>query len=136
MCIRDRDETSPLLSSSVNKLVVAESQGVITVAEGNINGELSNYITSTLKYDRIFVHIGKIDTSQYPTIRAYANVNGTKEKMFGLVSDFSEKDFELIDTQYQIQDFSLITSEMDREIAIAIVMDKSGSCLLYTSRCV
>ena len=90
-----QDETSPLLSSSVNKLVVAESQGVITVAEGNINGELSNYITSTLKYDRIFVHIGKIDTSQYPTIRAYANVNGTKEKMFGLVSDFSEKDFEL-----------------------------------------
>ncbi|MFQ9799775.1 MAG: hypothetical protein ACLR23_13490 [Clostridia bacterium] len=49
-----QDETSPLLSSSVNKLVVAESQGVITVAEGNINGELSNYITSTLKYDRIF----------------------------------------------------------------------------------
>lgn len=122
-----QDETSPLLSSSVNKLVVAESQGVITVAEGNINGELSNYITSTLKYDRIFVHIGKIDTSQYPTIRAYANVNGTKEKMFGLVSDFSEKDFELIDTQYQIQDFSLVSSEKDRQIAIAIVMDKSGS---------
>ena len=49
-----------------------------------------------------------MDTTNYPTIRAYANINGTKENTFGLASDFGKEDFELIDTQYQIQDFQII----------------------------
>lgn len=121
------DEASPLLDSAVHQLVVAESQDVVTVTEGNINGELSNYITSTLKYDRISVHISKVDTTNYPAIRAYANINGTKENTFGLASDFEKGDFELIDTQYQIQDFQIVSSEENSQINIAVVMDNSGS---------
>lgn len=121
------EESSPLLSSSVHNLIAAESQEIIPVADGTINGEFSNYITSTLKYDRIGIHIGKIDISEYPTVRAYANVNGEKEKVFGLVGDFTEKDFELIDTQYAIEDFKIISDPDAEQVHMSIVMDVSGS---------
>ena len=123
-----QDETSPLLSSSVNKLVVAESQGVYNRSGRQYQWGAFQTISHQLLNTIVSSYISARSTPR-STQRscAYANVNGTKEKMFGLVSDFSEKDFELIDTQYQIQDFSLITSELDGETAIAIVMDKSGS---------
>ncbi len=121
------DETSPQLRSSVNSLVQAESQEIIPVTENTVNGEFTNYVTSTLKYDRIGIHIGKIDTSNYPTVRAYVNINGTKEGAFGMVDDFSEGDFTLIDTQYAITDFQLVRDENAANISMAIVLDCSGS---------
>jgi Mg-chelatase subunit ChlD len=121
------DETSPQLRSSVRGLVQAESQEIIPIEENTVNGEFTNYVTSTLKYDRIGIHIGRIDTSAYPTVRAYVNINGTKEKAFGLVDDFSEQDFTLVDTQYGINDFRLVRDESAKEVSIAIVLDCSGS---------
>lgn len=123
----EADRPSPLLKSAVHDLVSAESQGIIDVKDGNINGVLANYITSTLKYDKVGIHIGKIDTSQYPNIKAYVNINGTKEGKFNLASEFGKKDFEMIDTQYGISDFEIISDGSDAGSNIMIVMDASGS---------
>lgn len=121
------DETSPLLVSSVNNLVKAQSQDVVSLNNDTINGKISNYINSTLKYDKLGIHISKIDTSDYPNIKAYANINGNKEGVFQLANDFSKKDFELLDTGYQISDFKVESSSEADTVDIAIVMDSSGS---------
>ncbi|MFA9378006.1 MAG: VWA domain-containing protein [Lachnotalea sp.] len=121
------DETSPQLVSSVNNLIKAQSQDVISLNDDTINGKISNYINSTLKYDKLGIHISKIDTSDYPNIKAYANINGNKEGIFQLANDFSKKDFELVDTGYQISDFKLVSSSESNKVDIAIVMDCSGS---------
>ncbi len=123
----DMDHTSPLLSSSVDELVRVQSQGVIQPENGNVNGDMADYITSTLKYDKIGIHIGRIDTAGYPMIRAYVNVNGEKDGIFGMASHFKEKDFSLIDTQYGIKDFRLTDEGKLSHVSIAIVLDSSGS---------
>lgn len=121
------DDTSPLLKGVVRNLVEAHSQDIIPINDNTINGTLTDFITSTLKYDHIGIHIGKVDTVDYPTVRAYANVNGTKEKMFGLVEEFTEPDFEILDTQYGIKDFKIVKENKSEQISIAVVMDNSGS---------
>ncbi|WP_124068386.1 VWA domain-containing protein [Clostridium sp. E02] len=120
------DDTSPLLKGYVQDLVTAESQDVVEINDDTINTKLLNYITSTLKYDKIGIHIGKIDTTNYPSIKAYVNVNGERENIFGLISDFKKDNYEIIDTQYEINDFEL-ESKGYSECNIAIVMDCSGS---------
>lgn len=123
----EADKVSPLLPGAVRDLVRAESQDIISLDEATINGKLANYMTSTLKYSKIGIFISKIDTSQYPKITAYVNVNGEKDGAFGLVSEFEKKDFELIDTQYEITDFVIDKDKKNQQVNIAIVMDCSGS---------
>lgn len=123
----EQEEEGYRLEGAVNKLMEAQSQGILPVSDGNMNGVMADFIASTLKYERIRIHIGQIDTANYPVIRAYANINGSKDSVFGLAGDFKEKDFELIDTQYQIQDFKLVDTEESSQVSIAIVMDRSGS---------
>lgn len=123
----EADEVSPLLPSAVRDLVAAESQDIISMDDTTINGRLANYMTSTLKYSKIGIFISKIDTSQYPKVTAYVNINGEKDGVFGLVSDFESKDFELVDTQYQITDFVIDSDKKNQDINISIVLDCSGS---------
>ncbi len=123
----EADRVSPLLPGAVRGLVAAESQDIISMDDATINGRLSNYMTSTLKYSKIGVFISKIDTAQYPEITAYVNINGEKDGVFGLVSDFEKNDFELVDTQYQIKDFTIDSDKNSRGANISIVLDCSGS---------
>ncbi len=121
------DEVSPLLQSAVQDMISAESQDIIQMNEATINGRLANYITSTLKYDKIGIFISKVDTQKYPEITAFLNINGEKNGVLGLASEFKEKDFELIDTQYQITKFTIDSEAAKTDVNISIVLDRSGS---------
>lgn len=121
------DSPSPLLRSSVYGLVETESQGVVPMGEDTVNGQLAGYMTSTLKYDKLGIHIGKIDTTSYPEITAYVNINGSKDQKSELVSGLSQRDFELIDTQFGITEFTMEEEGGNEETNIAIVIDRSGS---------
>ncbi len=120
-------ESDPALTAAVQRLVRTQSQNVVASSEETVNGNMANFVVSTLKYDNLAVLIGKIDTAQYPTIRAYVNVSGEKDKKFGTAEGFSKSDFELFDTQYNIKDFELIRDEEAKNISIALVMDQSYS---------
>ena len=120
-------ESDPALTAAVQRLVRTQSQDVVTSSGETVNGTMANFVVSTLKYDRLSILIGKVDTENYPTIRAYVNISGEKDKTFGAADDFAKSDFELFDTQYQIQDFELIQDEEAKKVSIALVMDQSGS---------
>lgn len=120
-------ESDPALTASVQRLVRAQSQDVVTSSEETVNGTMANFVVSTLKYDRLAVLIGRVDTTKYPTIRAYVNISGEKDNRFGTAEGFERSDFELFDTQYPIEDFQLIEDEEAKKISIALVMDESGS---------
>lgn len=120
-------ESDPALTMAVQRLVRAQSQDVVSSSGETVNGTMANFVTSTLKYDRLSVLIGKIDTKNYPTVRAYVNISGEKDRKFGAADGFVKSDFELFDTQFQIQDFKLIQDEEAAKISIALLMDHSGS---------
>lgn len=121
------EQGSPALSQAVRQTVEAQSRSVVPATDGSINGTMVDYMTSTIKYSRLQVFVSRIDTSAYPTVRAFANVSGEKDKAFGQASDFGAEDFELIDTQYPIADFRLVTDAGARQISVALVVDTSGS---------
>lgn len=121
------EEASPLLKSSVRGFVEAQSQDVIQVGEDTINGKMADYVTSTLKYDKLGIFISRIDTSNYPEITAYLNVNGKKEGRWSSASEFYADDFEIIDTQYKIDNFKMNADSSRMGVDIAIVIDTSGS---------
>ncbi len=120
-------ESDPALTAAVQQLVRTQSQNVVSSSGETVNGTMADFVVSTLKYDRLSVLIGKVDTEKYPTIRAYVNISGEKDRVFGAADDFAKSDFELFDTQYQIKDFELIQDEEAKQISIALVMDQSGS---------
>lgn len=121
-------ESDPALTAAVRKLVKAQSRDIVnSSSDDTVNGAMSGFVASTLKYDRLSVLIGKIDTENYPEIRAFVNISGEKDSVFGMAEGFEESDFELFDTQYQIKDFSLVKDEDAEKISIALVMDHSGS---------
>lgn len=120
-------EPDPALTAAVQRLMRAQSQNVVSTTDGSINDTMAGFVASTLKYDRLSVLIGKIDTENYPTVRAYVNVSGEKDNTYGAASDFEAGDFELFDTQYQISDFQLVKEEGADQVSIALVMDHSGS---------
>lgn len=72
-------ESDPALTMAVQRLVRAQSQDVVSSSGETVNGTMAISSSSTLKYDRLSVLIGKIDTKNYPTVRAYVNISGEKE---------------------------------------------------------
>lgn len=121
------NETDTRLDNAVRKLIEIQSSGIVPAVGDTINSSFDTYVSNTLKYDKISVFISKIDTSAYPDIRAYVNINGTKDDKQGLASDFSKNDFTLEDTQYGIDDFNLIQDKDSSNVSIGLVLDCSGS---------
>ena len=123
------DEYNSELNAAVDALIDAQTNGVVPSDESTINGSFNSYVTNTLKYDKLNIHISRIDKSEYPKIKAYVNINGDKEGKNELASDFKENDFTLIDTLYEIDNFKILSDKSSSKVSIAIVMDKSGSML-------
>lgn len=121
------DSYNAELNAAVNDMVDKQSSQVVPVSEETINGSFNSYVATTLKYDRISIHISRIDTTDYPAIRAYININGTKDSKEELADQFTKEDFSVIDTQYEITDFTLHSGAESEGASIGIVMDKSGS---------
>ncbi len=120
-------ETDPRLDNAVNKLVQAQSSGIVPLNRDTVNGAFDTYVSNTLKYDKISVFISRIDTSAYPEIQAYININGTKDGKSGLAAGFGKSDFTIQDTQYGIDDFVLLQGEDSNKTNIGLVLDQSGS---------
>lgn len=120
-------EMDTRLENAVRRLINAQSSGIIPNEEDTINDTFNKYVANTLRYDKISVFISRIDTSHYPEITAYININGTKDDKTGLASDFVKNDFNVEDTLYGIDDFEFVNDEEMGNINIGIVMDKSGS---------
>ena len=121
------DEYNAELNNAINDLIDAQTNGVVPSNDSSINGTFSSYVSNSLKYDKINIHISRIDKDNYPTIRAYININGDKDGESELASDFEESDFDIIDTQYEIDNFKILKDENSNKVSISIVMDKSGS---------
>lgn len=121
------DSYNAELNAAVNDMVDKQSSQVVPVSEETINGSFNSYVATTLKYDRINIHISRIDTSAYPSIQAYININGTKDSKEELADQFTKEGFTVIDTQYEITDFTLNSGAESEAVSIGIVMDKSGS---------
>lgn len=121
------DSYNAELNSAIDGLIKAQSNGVVPATESTVNGSFDSYVTNTLKYDKIQIHISRIDKSNYPTLRAYVNINGDKDGKSELASEFTEEDFDLIDTMYKINNFKILKDEGYNQVSLAIVMDKSGS---------
>lgn len=121
------DEYNAELNNAIDELIEKHSNGVVPSNDSSINGAFDSYVTNSLKYDKINIHISRIDTEDYPNIKAYININGDKEGNSELASDFEEEDFDLIDTQYEIEDFKILKDDESNQVSIGIVMDRSGS---------
>lgn len=120
-------EDSTELNLAIDELIDKQSNGVVPLNEESINGVFDAYVSTSLKYDKISIHISRIDTSDYPTVRAYININGDIDGTSQLASDFEKEDFYLVDTQHEIDDFEMLKNEEDDNVNISIVMDRSGS---------
>lgn len=121
------DEYNSELKSAVDELIEIQTNGVVPADDTTVNGTFDSYVTNTLKYDRLNIHISRIDKSEYPKLKAYININGDREGKNELASEFTEKDFTIIDTLYEIDNFKIVKDETGSDVSIAIVMDKSGS---------
>ena len=121
------DEFNAELNTAIEELIRKQSSNVVSIGAGTINGTFNSYVASSLKYDKINIHISKIDTEDYPTIKAYVNINGDKDGKSELASDFTEADFSLIDAQYEITNFNILKNGESNQVSIGIVMDHSGS---------
>lgn len=116
------------ITNAVRSLVSAQSGGMLPENDSTVNGLFENYVSKTLKYDKVLVFISKIDTTKYPQITAKINVNGTKEDgETELASEFEASDFSVLDTGDKISDFELIKTGQNDSISYGLVMDRSGS---------
>jgi uncharacterized protein YegL len=122
-----RQEKSPKLSGAVNNLISAQSGDVIDRQDGTVNSNMTKFVASTIKYDRLSVNISKIDSSGFPNIKSWVNVSGEKNGKTGAAGDFAAADFKLIDTNYKIADFKLLKDQTAAGVSIALVLDCSGS---------
>lgn len=116
-----------LFVPAVNNIINKISQNIVPAEQATINEEFENSVVSELKYNNLQLYVSKVDYSSFPNIKAYANVSGQKDRIFGLANDYSDKDFVLTDTNYKIQNFKLTKNSTDDGASIALILDHSGS---------
>lgn len=89
----------------------------------------SEFLNHFLKYERVSVFISRVDATDYPTVRAYLNVNGKHDGVEELANDFRTEDFTFSDNGFTISpgDVKRIEDDSNNFISIALVIDGSGS---------
>lgn len=100
--------------------------GAMEVQGGNLNEEYRDFVVSHLKYSHVDLFINRIDVSRYPQVTACINVGTDKTNLLGMKREFGKQDFQVEDTDFEIENFELIKN-VDRNINICLVFDKSGS---------
>lgn len=106
--------------------LVANLKGRNSMIITNVDRDYGNFVVSHIKYSKVNVHIGNIDYSNYPHILASVSVSGHKNGIFGKITDFSQKDFSVFDTDEGISKFKL-KKVKNKKGNIALVFDRSGS---------
>lgn len=89
----------------------------------------SQFLNNFLKYEKISVFISRVDAANYPTVKAYLNVNGKRDGVEELANDFETEDFTFSDNGFAIsaRDVKRIEDDSSNFISIALVIDGSGS---------
>ncbi len=89
----------------------------------------SQFLNKLLKYERVSIFISRVNADNYPTVRAYLNVNGKKDGVEELANDFDIGDFTFSDNGFAIANEKVkrITDDTNNMISIALVIDGSGS---------
>ena len=89
----------------------------------------SQFLNNFLKYERVSVFISRVDATNYPTVKAYLNVNGKRDGVEELANDFETEDFTFSDNGFGIsaRDVKRIEDDSNNLISIALVIDGSGS---------
>lgn len=85
--------------------------------------QFSAFLLETLQDLRTGLHIGKVDTTNYPEISVSVNVS--KRKDGG--EDYTAGDFKVFDQGKEITDFELVQSEDNTQTNVCLVVDHSGS---------
>lgn len=89
----------------------------------------SQFLNDILKYERVSIYISRVDGTDYPTVRAYLNINGKKDGIEELANDFVLEDFTFSDNGFNvpIKNVRRIEDDSNNYISIALVVDTSGS---------
>lgn len=89
----------------------------------------SQFLNNLLKYERVSIFISRVNADNYPTVRAYLNVNGKKDGVEELANDFVVGDFTFADNGFEISNGKVtrVTDDSNNYISIALVIDGSGS---------
>jgi len=67
-----------------------------------LNRGYSQFLNNFLKYERVSVFISRVNADNFPTVRAYMNVNGKKDGNEELANDFAVNDFTFTDNGFEI----------------------------------
>ena len=113
------------------------SQGDVTYSE-TVEGEdgeetvetvaFSQFILEALQEIRAGIHIGKVDTSNFPEISVTVNLSWQKENQ----ERYQKEDFHVTEQGAEISDFELVdTSQEDAKPQVCLVVDHSGSMAGY-----
>ncbi len=113
------------------------SQGDVTYSE-TVEGEdgeetvqtvaFSQFILEALQEIRAGIHIGKVDTSNFPEISVTVNLSWQKENQ----ERYQKEDFHVTEQGTEISDFELVdTSQEDAKPQVCLVVDHSGSMAGY-----
>lgn len=94
-----------------------------------LSRDYSQFLNNLLKYERVSIFISRVNADNYPTVRAYLNVNGKKDGVEELANDFTVSDFKFSDNGFDISNKKVmrITDDSNNYISIALVIDGSGS---------
>ncbi len=99
---------------------------VTTDTEGNQTEtqiQFSQFILEFLQDIRAGLHIGNVDTSQFPQISVSVNISRTKKDH----EEYSKEDFSILEMEEEISDFELTVPSEGEKSSVCLVMDHSGS---------
>lgn len=84
----------------------------------------SEFLLEVLADVRAGIHIGKIDTSNFPEISVSVNISRSKEDK----GAYQKEDFSILEQGVEITDFELVdSSQQETESSVCMVFDHSGS---------
>lgn len=113
------------ISTAIRSLL----NGGAFLPESVLSRGYSEFLNNFLRYERVSVFISRVDAEDYPTVRAYLNVNGKHDGVEELANDFRTEDFTFSDNGFTInaRDVKRIEDDSNNFISIALVIDGSGS---------
>lgn len=116
-------------NEEINAAVSAIANADVFLPNTKIGREYSDFLNNFLKYERVSIFISNVDAEDYPTVRAYLNVNGIQNGFEELANDFEVGDFTFADNGYEINSSKVkrILDDSGHFVSIALVIDGSGS---------
>ncbi|MDR1640852.1 MAG: VWA domain-containing protein [Clostridiales bacterium] len=117
------DASDSDMTAAIAELMSADA----FLPDSGLSRGYSVFVRDFLKYERISIFVSSVNSKNYPTVRAYLNVNGIADGVESLANDFKPEDFLFTDNGYDVKDVKLIEDDAQSVVTIALVIDGSGS---------